>query len=180
MQVKRQYIYVLLLISIVGLSSCVSKRNLASRYQTISQRAQATLIYDQHQYTMSSTIRAWRNELMIVSLQPMLGIELMRIEATPDSIWIFDKMNKRYTVMAYSEINQMINADLSYKKLQDFVDTPITPKKDAMINQRFTFNKHHLEITCKFSDCEYNTLSAPQRTKTDKYKHVTLREILPL
>ncbi len=177
---KRLYIYVLLLISIVGLSSCASKRNLTAHHHTISQRAQTTLIYDQHQYTMNSIIRAWRNELIIVSLQPMLGIELMRIEATPDSIWIFDKMNKQYTILAYSEINQMINADLSYKKLQDFVKAPISPKKDATINQKYTFNKHHLEIICRFSDCEYNTLPAPQRTKTDKYNQVTLREILPL
>ena len=77
------------------------------------------------------------------------------------------------------EVEQTLNTNLSYKKIQDLLTRPTT-KKQAPIHMEFTSGKHQLSVSCIFSHREQNTLQAPTRTKTNKYKQVTLREILPL
>lgn len=179
MQVRRLLIPALLIIITVVLSSCATSRRATSRYQTLSERAQVTLTLDQRQYTMSSQVRIWRNELAIVSVQPMLGIEMIRMEATTDSLWIFDKMNRTYVVLSYSELQHLLNTHISYKTIQDFLTRSSAKGKDP-IQLHFTSGKHQISLLCTFSHREQNTLQAPTRTRTDKYQQVTLREILPL
>lgn len=162
------------------LASCSVSRQTVTRYQTLSQRVQLGLKMDQHEYNLSSSIRVWRDELIVLSVQPMLGIEMVRLEATPDSIWVFDKMNRRYAAMDYASVNRIIQPNVSFRMLQELCNHPITPKKKENIEQEFVSGKHRLIVTCKFSNREYNTLQAPARTKVNKYKQVDLRTILPL
>ena len=79
MQVKKINILVVLF-SIIVLSACSVKKQIAEQpsYQSLSLRGQATLGIDDQQYVMNCAVRLWPNELIIISLQPMLGIELVR------------------------------------------------------------------------------------------------------
>lgn len=163
------------------LCSCSVQRSTEPRrYQTLHQKANATLQLDQHQYTMGSTVQMWRNELIVLSLQPILGIEMVRVEATKDSIWLFDKMNRRYTTLAYSDFEGHIQPTPSYKMIQDFITTTQVPTNKISNQVNFTANEHKLAITCTFTNREYNTLSEPKRLDNHKYKRVSLHEILPL
>jgi hypothetical protein len=146
----------------------------------LHQKANATVQLDQHQYSMGCTVQLWRNELIILSVQPMLGIEMLRVEATPDSVVIFDKMNRRYTTLAYSDFEGQIHPTPSYKLIQDFVTTPHTPTIKTNNQVNFSTNGHRLTINCTFSNREYNTLKEPKQLDTRKYRRVSLREVLPL
>lgn len=179
MQIKRLIIPILLISMMIIMPSCSTSRYAASRYQTLSQRAQVTLQYDQQQYSMTSLVRVWKNELVVVSVQPMLGIEMLRMEATTDNIIIFDKMNRRYVSLTYPEIEATIGRKISYKTIQEFMSRQAKKDRDPLLLE-FTYGEHHLKVSCKFSNRENNTLQSPTRTKTDKYKQVTLREILPI
>lgn len=163
------------------LCSCSTQRHAEPRrYHTLSQKANTRLQFDQHQYTMGSTIQMWHNELIVLSLQPMLGIEMIRIEATRDSVWVFDKMNRRYTTLAYNDFAKQITPSPSYKLIQDFITTPLAPKAATKNQLHFTVGGHKIELECTFSQREYNTLKATKRLDTNKYKRVSLREVLPL
>lgn len=177
MQIKKQNIFLLLALATVVMSSCSVSRRGMVKYHTMVQRAHVTLELDQHKYSMNSQVRVWRNNLVTVSLQPMLGIEVARMEATQDSVWVFDKMNRRYVAFAYSDLGQDISPKINYKTIQDFATHPIS-KEDASIE--LTYGKHKLKLSSKYSNREYNTLQEPQTTNTKKYKRVTIREILPL
>lgn len=179
MQITPRIIFSLLITTILLTACSVSKRT-TTRYNTMTQRAQLTLQLDQHQYSIGCTMRNWHDELITLSMQPMLGIEMVRIEANHDSIWIFDKMNKRYAVMDYSGINRIIHPHVSYHLLEEFCNLPISTKQQKSISKEFRSGKHQLKITCKYSNREYNTLQAPKRTNTHKFKQVNLQTILPL
>lgn len=180
MQIKRRIIYTLLVIITIALSSCSVSRRAVSKYQTLSQRAQVTLEWGEKQYSMSGVVRVWRDELVVMSIQPMFGIEMVRVEATQDSVWIFDKMNRRYTSLAYNELAKVANTKINYKTIQEFASDPITDDKKSKMKMEFDYGKHHMQLLCKFSNREYNTLQPPAQTKTNKYKRVSLREILPI
>ena len=85
MQINRKHIHIILFVALLGMASCSVTKNTPTRYKTMTQRVQLTLTLDQHQFNMASTMRMWRNQLIVLSVQPMLGIEMVRIEATPDS-----------------------------------------------------------------------------------------------
>ena len=75
---------------------------------------------------------------------------MVPMEATPDSLWIFDKMNRKYVAFTYPEIEQTLNTNLSYKKIQDLLTRPTT-KKQTPIHMEFTSGKHQLSVSCIFS-----------------------------
>ena len=106
MQIKKHIVPILLTITIIILSSCSVNRRMATRYQTLSQRVQLNMEWNASRYSMNGSIRVWRNEMVAISVQPMLGIEMVRVEATPDSIWVFDKMNRSYIAMEYGELRE--------------------------------------------------------------------------
>lgn len=168
---------IFLIVCCLILSSCATSKN-TMRYQTISQRAQIELGIDEHQYTMNSTIKMWKNELIVVSIQPMLGIEMVRAEITPDSVWVFDKMNRCYVTMDYKGIREVINHKITFNNIQRLL-AHHAPKKE---NKRLEFktNNHRLRLFYRISLREKDTLQEPQRLNTNRYRQVTLREILPL
>ena len=163
------------------LSSCAIKRQAdPRRYQNMTQKANATLQYDQREYSMSCSIQIWRNEMVMLSLQPILGIEMFRIEALQDSIWIIDKMNRRYTTLAYDWASKAVQPTPSYKMIQDFVTPPALSNVKASSQRTFEIGGHKIGIKCAFWQREYNTLATLKRLDLKKYKRVSLREILPL
>lgn len=165
---------------VLMLSACHVQKDVPTRYHTMTQRANTTLTLDEHTYTINCTMQLWRNELLVVSLQPMLGIEMARIEATQDSVWIFDKMNRRYAVLSYRDATHKIQPLPSFKMMQDFVNEPVAPKKSVKSTKTFTAGEHRLKVECAFTGREYNTLKQPNRLNTTKYKRVPLHTILPL
>jgi hypothetical protein len=163
------------------LSSCATKRQAEPRrYQTLSQKANVTLQFDQREYSMNCSVQMWRNELIVLSLQPVLGIEMFRLEATPDSMVVIDKMNRRYTTMAYDWGGKQLQPTPSFKMIQNFITPPALPKIKASSGKSFEVGNHRISIDCTFWQRDYNTLTEPKRIDLKKYKRVSLRDILPL
>ena len=163
------------------LSSCATKRQAEPRrYQTLSQKANVTLQFDQREYSMNCSVQMWRNELIVLSLQPVLRIEMFRLEATPDSMVVIDKMNRRYTTMAYDWGGKQLQPTPSFKMIQNFITPPALPKIKASSGKSFEVGNHRISIGCTFWQRDYNTLTEPKRIDLKKYKRVSLRDILPL
>ena len=163
------------------LCSCASQRQTEPKhYKTLSEKATTTLRFNQREYSINCSVQIWRNELIILSLQPILGIEMFRIEATKDSLLVLDKMNRRYTTLAYHWAEREIRPMPSFKMIQDFVTAPTLKKINVSSELSFAFGGHEIGVKCTFSHREYNTLTVPKRIDLKKYKRVSLRDILPL
>lgn len=50
-----------------------------------------------------------------------LGIELLRVKCTPDSLFFIDKLNKKYYSGDYSYISKYLNFDVSFYLLKSFL-----------------------------------------------------------
>ncbi len=162
------------------LNSCRVHKDVPSRYHSMTQRGNVTLTLDDHKYSMGCTMQLWKNDLAIISLQPMLGIEMARVEADKDSVWVFDKMNKRYAVLSYQDVMGYVSPAPTYKMIQDFIVQPVVPQKSGKVSKTFTSGEHILTIECSFTNREFDTLIKQVRLNRNKYKRVPLRTILPL
>ena len=61
-----------------------------------------TVDYDQEKYTFKGRLRMRRNEVVQLSITALGVVEVALIEFTPDAAYILDRVNKRYTKLAYS------------------------------------------------------------------------------
>jgi predicted RNA-binding protein YlxR (DUF448 family) len=173
MQKIKQILFLSILI--LSLASCATSSQTPRAKQTITQRAQVTLSFDQHSYTMNCLLRTCRNQLIVLSVLPAMGIEMIRLEATPDSIVIIDKLNKKYAIADYNEIQKFTQKRITFKALQYLVQ-----RTNKDIKYEAEVGKHTFKIVGKFAEREYSKQKEVQRLNLNRYKQVTLRNILPI
>lgn len=88
-------------------------------FQTITaQKARFTINYQQRQISANGSITLIKDSILIVSVQPLLGIELLRIEATPEEIVVVDKMNRQYDRMTFESLQSSTGAMVRFENLQ--------------------------------------------------------------
>ena len=121
----KRFLPIILLLGLLVCSCRTQQQIEPIRYQTMSQKGSVTLRLNQLEYTLFCTTQLWRNELVVLSLQPTLGLEMVRIEATNDSVTIVDKMNYRYTTLAYNWTARQVTPSPSFELIQNFVTAPI-------------------------------------------------------
>jgi len=94
-------------------------RDHSFQYQTFSARIQFNLLLEAGKELSSrGQIKIEKDQRLQISIQPMLGIEMFRIELTPDSIKLVDRMNKRYLVEDYAELKGKSRIDFNFYNLQ--------------------------------------------------------------
>jgi len=69
-------------------------------------------------YTLRGSMRIIRDSLVTISLQPMLGIEVIRIDFRKDNFTIYDKMNHRYCETPYDAIHIATGIPVDYRIIQ--------------------------------------------------------------
>lgn len=72
-------------------------------------------------YTLRGSMRVKRDSLISISLQPMLGIELIRIEFRNEYFTIYDKMNHRYCETPYDAIHIATGIPVDFRIIQSLV-----------------------------------------------------------
>lgn len=70
-------------------------------------RMTITISMQGQQLTTPATMRWQRGKGLVLSIQPMIGIELFRIETDAEAMTVIDKINRRYARMTYEELAQM-------------------------------------------------------------------------
>lgn len=68
--------------------------------------------------TISGTLKMKKNDAIQLSFAPLLGIEVARIEITPEHILIIDRLNKRYVQVPVSYLKSLGNSELDFYALQ--------------------------------------------------------------
>lgn len=61
--------------------------------------------------SLAGEVRAIVDSALLISIQPILGIEVMRVKLTPDSVFLLNRLDKTYYKGAFSEITQRTELD---------------------------------------------------------------------
>ena len=82
---------------------------------------------------VNGTLRIKKDEVIQLSIVPLLGIEVGRAEISPEGILVIDRMNKRYVKVSFAEVRKLANADLDFHSLQAlFLNELFLPGKDDL------------------------------------------------
>ena len=77
-----------------------------------------SLKYSDRQMSANGTLKFIKDSVLSVSLQPVLGIELFRLDVTPSKVVVVDKMNRRYTQFNYSELSKYVGLSVCFADIQ--------------------------------------------------------------
>lgn len=89
------------------------------------QGARATLTIDEEIISANCTIQVVRDSMLVISVMPMLGIEVYRIEATPDELIAINKLNHQYLRTDYQQVNRYVTPPLRWEDLQQIASNEL-------------------------------------------------------
>ncbi len=81
----------------------------------------------------NASLRIRRGEVIQLSVTPVLGIEVARLELTPQGLLLVDRMNKRFVRASFAEVSQLLHVDLDFQALQSlFLNELFLPGKNEL------------------------------------------------
>lgn len=94
---------------------------------------------------VNGMLRIKRNKVIQMSITPLLGIEVARIEISPDGVLVIDRMNKRYVKASFAEVMVLTNADLNFHTLQSlFMNELFLPGKNSVTIR--DLSAYHIDV----------------------------------
>lgn len=84
----------------------------------LSSKMKFTLNVGGQHTTVGGSLRIKRGDVIQLSIVPLLGIEVARVEISPDSVLIVDRMNKQYVSVSLQELPLLAGAEVDYHTLQ--------------------------------------------------------------
>lgn len=67
---------------------------------------------------VSASLRIRKDSVIWISVSALLGIEVARIQITPDSLKLINRINKTYWVADFEEADQLLGVAVNYKQLE--------------------------------------------------------------
>ena len=171
----------------LGLSSCRTQQALPKttvqsesvaedtlpQWHTCSiQGAKAVLTYEGQTLTATCSMQAVRDSMLIISVMPMLGIELFRLEATPTSLLAIDKMNRQYVQTDYQELNRFMAPELTWAHLQQIATDELP--EDAFIG--YTVGKHSIALRLTYTERQLDVPVHMTPIRIDRFEPVDISQ----
>jgi len=161
-----------------------SMREKAFRFETLSARMNAEILVPGKEMSSRVDMKMVKDSAFMLSVQPLLGIELFRLVMDRDSIKIVDRMSRRYLAENYANLKGQTPIAFNYNNLQSlFVNHLFYPGEDAVtpaVYSRFLLNQEgsRAEIQAKdkmglsytfTADGEEKLLSTSITDRTDSF-----------
>lgn len=142
------------------------------------ENAEATVYMGQSSYRSSVTMSTTIDSLIILSVTPMLGIELFRLEATPERIVVVDKMQRRYLSCTYEEANRYITPAVTYADLQMMASGEIIVPEQAI--QRYTYSAlgQTVGLSISYPVRQLDVAIRQRRIDTTRYLQVSIEQFI--
>lgn len=124
MRNKLFHIISILLVALTMLTSCASHKKSTDvlKQENIVASGNLTIKTGNNDMTAPAKLLISRGKLARLQVQmPLLGSEVLRVEFTPKSILVIDRMNKQYAQESYETLNNLTGAKLSYGQVQDLL-----------------------------------------------------------
>lgn len=140
------------------------------------QGAQATVYWNEQSIQSSCSIYTTRDSLIILSVTPILGIELYRIEATPTQLIGIDKMLRRCLVTTYDELNTYIVPSISYADLQDLASGEMKTPEGQPARIAYKAGKTKIGLSVTYPERITNVPVPCRMTDISRYSRMDIKD----
>ena len=128
---------------------------------------------------VNAQVNALRDSLITVSLMPIVGIEMFRIELTKTEATVIDKVNKRFTTVQMSEAESVLTPALKWTDLQQWfaAEGKNTGETTTM---EYAFRGIELALKATYTNIVYDGAVNARPLRLDKYEQVSIYSLLGL
>lgn len=126
-------------------------------------------------------LRIKKDSLIWLSASKM-GIEGFRVKLTPDSVFLIDRMHKRYFTGSYEYINNIFDLDLDFFIIQSILTNRLPEygiKKEKPFYKNFQGKRNNQGDYVFFSKGARSFWKGKERTNKRKAKTIEILEIAP-
>lgn len=67
---------------------------------------------------VTANVRIERGEMIRFSVAPLLGVEVMRMEISPEGLLLLDRLHKQYVQVSFEELEDLLQVHLDYQTFQ--------------------------------------------------------------
>ena len=157
---KIDRIYIVLLAALI-LAGCGTKKKtvtpvveepvvVAPAWHTcLIQGARATISRNADKLSATVTMQTVRDSMIIISVMPLFGMEMMRIEATPLEVKGFDKIHGQYVQATFAELNRKLQPQMNWDILQE-ICTAELPTGDQKGRLLYAFEDETIELVIDY------------------------------
>ncbi len=163
----------ILILLVALLCGCATSRKLTKQpaWQTANvSNCTATVTMDSMAYTIGCAMQVMRDSLVIISLRPMMNIEIGRLEITPGQALAIDKINHQYTAVELTKTLPLV-PKIRWNDLQAFAAAEKAQKGDS-VTLNYAYKGHLLRLNLTYGDIAYDAPILIRRLNVDKYKYV--------
>jgi hypothetical protein len=90
-------------------------------FTNLSAKFSAEYVNDKKTTSFSGQIRILHDSLIWISISPLLGIEMMRVELTNDSVKYLNRISSTYFLRDFNYMNRLLNKALDFDMVQAFL-----------------------------------------------------------
>ena len=132
---------------------------------------------DEDKLSSSVTMQTVHDSMIVISVMPMLGMEMMRVEATPTQIIAIDKLHGRYAKATYADLNRQLTPSLNWDILQQLctAELPTGPEKARLV---YTFGKERLELIINYPPRKLDVPVRMTNQRLTKYTEIDVSKFL--
>lgn len=115
-------------------------------FETFQSKMNISLMSGTKSISVNGSFKLIRNERLQVSVQPFLGIEVMRAEFTNDSVKMVDRINRRYVAESIASYRDKLPVDVRFETIQAlFVNQLFVPGEPDFSGKDFSAFKWRTE-----------------------------------
>ena len=158
--------------------SAVSDQPAVPAWHTcLIQGSRATISTNTDRISAGVTMQTVRDSMIVISVMPMLGIEMMRLEATPTELIAINKLQGQYAKTTYAELNRKANPNINWDVLQQIssAELPTGPDKARLL---YTFGDETIELVLEYGKRQLDVPVRVTHIPVNRYTQIDITKWL--
>ena len=132
---------------------------------------------DEDKISSAVTMQTVHDSMIVISVTPMFGMEMMRVEATPTEVIAIDKIHGRYAKATFAQLNQQLSPSLNWDILQQ-ICTAELPTGDKKARLVYTFGKKQIELILDYPPRKIDVPVKMTNQRLTKYTEIDVSKFL--
>ena len=120
----------------------------------------------EHEYSVSAACQMITDSAVYLSVMPVLGIELFKLELTPSKFIVIDKLNRRYYEETYDYVKTQFGVTVSFQNIQSLISNRLfLIERSNYSPEDFTWKDNQsksLTLVSKNEKTEQETVISPE------------------
>lgn len=173
--------YILLLCAALLLVACGTKKKVVGGegsavsepawHTCLIQGARATVTTNEDRLSANVTMQTVRDSMLVISVMPLLGMEVMRIEATPLEVIAIDKFHGRYAKATYADLNRRLTPSLNWDVLQQLCSAEL-PTGSEKARLMYSFGEQMIELVIDYPARQLDVPVKVTNIRLNKYTEI--------